>query len=402
MKKTSDRELVNTRNSFTKVRKEHSVLILYTMSDNEEVPNYYKTLPKKFKKEERTYPSLPQVNIKLPFQMCVTGKTGSGKTNAVMAVVKKINAFDKVMIFAKLLDEPLYAEYIESLREIEKKTGAQILTVSTDINDLPKAASLNDEHNTLLIVDDMVTEKHKALQNVVEYYTFGRKKNVSAVFISQSYFDIPTIIRKQTGYYIFTKISGDRDLNMILKDFPMGITEEQLHSLYRQATAGGFPNFFLVDVVTNDVDLRFRRNFKGIKPPETAIADVKMRGKLGKFNAKQQYTPAQLKKIQDETTLTQIAGREKPEHSYKKEEVARPKPSSKGRLREYEDTRMEVDANGHPMEEEDFVEEMDTGDGIGKKKRKRKSRQKKERSKKRKGGLLTDEELWKMIAGYKK
>lgn len=237
-----------------------------------EIENNYESVPKKFKEEERNYENEKKVNIKIPFRMCVTGASGSGKTNAIVEIIKKINAFDKIMIWAKDTEEPLYASFIDKIQTVEKQQGSSILTVSNDIKDLPSVDTINKENNTLLIIDDMVTEKDKMLNRVVEYFIRGRKKGVSSVFLSQSYFDIPTLIRKQCNYFVFTKISGDRDLQMILKDFRLGVTEEEVKKLYEEATKGGFPNFFMIDCQTNDKALRFRRNFGGLSPPPSTTA----------------------------------------------------------------------------------------------------------------------------------
>lgn len=236
------------------------------MSDDE-VENLYEAVPKKFKAEERHYDAEEKLKIKIPFQMCVTGSTGSGKTNALLQLVKKMNCFDHVMLWAKDTEESLYATFIHQLREAEKKSGESILTVSNNISDLPSVDSVNKEHNTLLIIDDMITEKSKELKRVDEYYIRGRKKNVSVAFLSQSYFDIPLILRKQSSYFIFTKIGGERDLTTILKDFRLGLDDSQIMKMYEEATTGGFPNFFMIDLKTNDKSLRFRRNYKGLEAP---------------------------------------------------------------------------------------------------------------------------------------
>lgn len=253
------------------------------MSDDkdDDILNLYETLPKKFKEEERHYDSEKQVNIKLPFMMCVTGATGSGKTNAIINIVRKIGAFDKIMLWAKNTDEPIYASFIEQLREAEKKTGTSILSVSNTIDDLPDVKTINKENTTLLIIDDMVTEKDKSLAKVAEYWIRGRKQHCSCMFLSQSYFRIPKIIRDNSFYFIFSKITGDRDLQLILKDYKLGVTDDQLVALYDKATAGGFPNFFMIDVKTSDKNLRFRRNLKGMSAPELSAKEEKSAEKGG-------------------------------------------------------------------------------------------------------------------------
>lgn len=238
--------------------------------DSSEKPsNHYERLQKKFREEERTYDNFKKVQIKLPFRMIVIGASGSGKTNAVIDLVEKINAFNKIMLFTKDIEEPLYAQFIDDMRQAEKDTKLEILTVGTKIEDLPKLDTVNKKDNNLLIVDDMVTEKHKALAGVVDYWIRGRKKNVSCIYLSQSYYEIPNLIRKNSNYIILSKISTNRDLHMILKEFQLGVTDEEMERLYLEATKNGFPNYFLIDITANasdkDENFRFRRNFTPLK-----------------------------------------------------------------------------------------------------------------------------------------
>lgn len=359
------------------------------MSDDSGLVNHYEKVPKKFKEDERHYETEKTVQIKLPFRMVITGASGSGKTNALINIIQKINAFDKIMIWAKDTEEPLYASFIDDIRTYEKKHGASILTVSNTIDDLPSVDSINKENNTVLVIDDMVTEKDKALSKVSEYFTRGRKKNVTPIFLTQSYFDVPTIIRKQCNYFIFTKISGERDLNMILKDFRLGITEEQIMKLYNEATKGGFPNFFMIDLQTNDKDLRFRRNFKGITAPEGSTEKTQSTSAghsgVGRSAGKSSRTSAE-KSMRDKNLAEAIKKRKseekepekvkEPKHEKiiimnGKEGIYGPKLQKKIEKEAIKlmEEQLEEDIHGKDDDLEMIDERMDTGDGIGKRRR---------------------------------
>src|ERR1700761_2693113 len=101
-----------------------------------EVKNYYDAVPKKYRLDERTYDNYDKLNLDLPFRMCLAGKTGSGKTNVVMNVIDTVREFDKILLFAKDLTEPLYATLIDVLRDAEKKTNQSILTTSSSLDNL--------------------------------------------------------------------------------------------------------------------------------------------------------------------------------------------------------------------------------------------------------------------------
>lgn len=226
------------------------------------IENFYDLVPKKFQDEPRTYPNFDEVQIKIPFRAVLTGCTGSGKTNALLRLFAAINAFDKVYLYAKDLTETLYQYWADAFEQAEKTSGAQIFTKSNDLNTLPEVSTHNKKLNTLLIFDDMITEKQKDLAKVEKYWIMGRKMHCSSVILTQSYFHAPILIRKNSELFFFTKLRTDRDLCFIMKDFQLGVSEDKILELYKQATARGYPDFFLIDTETKDPRYRFRKNFE--------------------------------------------------------------------------------------------------------------------------------------------
>lgn len=234
------------------------------------VTNFYELVPKKFQMENRTYDNFAETNIKIPARMILTGTSGSGKTNCLMRIIDQINCFDRIYLYARNLEEPLYKYFTNALEEAEKTTGVSILVKSKDISTLPSVDDLDPKLNHLLIIDDMITEKSKYLERVAEYFTMGRKKYCSCIFLSQSYFRVPLLIRQNTDYFIFTKINTDRDLIFILKDFQLGVDDDEILRLYHEATKNGFPNFLMIDIENSDPRYRFRHDFT---PMQVALED---------------------------------------------------------------------------------------------------------------------------------
>lgn len=235
-----------------------------------QVTNFYDLVPKKFQMENRTYDNFSETHIKIPARIILTGTSGSGKTNALLRIVDQVNCFDRIYLYARNLEEPLYKYYTDALEQTEKTTGVSILVKSNDISTLPRVDDLDPKLNHLLIIDDMITEKSKYLARVSEYYTMGRKKYCSCIFLSQSYFRVPLLIRQNTDYFIFTKINTDRDLIFILKDFQLGVNDEEILRLYHEATQNGFPNFLMIDIENTDPTYRFRHDFI---PMQVALED---------------------------------------------------------------------------------------------------------------------------------
>jgi hypothetical protein len=56
------------------------------------------------------------------------------------------------------------------------------------------------------------------------------------------------------------KISGDRDLKLILSNYALGITQEKLLEIYKEATKEQL-NFLKIDMRTGDENKKFSKNF---------------------------------------------------------------------------------------------------------------------------------------------
>ena len=110
----------------------------------------------------RHYPNEDRLKIKLPFRMIIGGPSGSGKT-ILLNLMKLIGIFDKVILLAKHLDEPLYKHLQDTYRKIEKSSKINIILAIRTAKDLPLVEDCNVKENTLLIVDDMICEDKKEL-----------------------------------------------------------------------------------------------------------------------------------------------------------------------------------------------------------------------------------------------
>lgn len=210
-----------------------------------------------------TYDNYDKMRIEVPFRMAVIGASGGGKTTTALNIILDLNCFTKIWLICKKPTEPIYSFFINSLRLAEKKIKAKILTVSDDIAETPDPDSLNDKETNLMIFDDLIAESPKAMKNVSNVFIYGRKMNCSCIFISQSYFDIPKLIRKQCNYIVLRKVHSTKDLLRILQEYSLGLDIETLNSMYEKCTKD-FNSFLMIDLETNDKKLKFRRNYTPI------------------------------------------------------------------------------------------------------------------------------------------
>lgn len=214
------------------------------------IVNMYEQMPKDFL-DKVDNPNFALHKLKIPMRMCVVAPSGSGKTNFLVNLISlfskgKKGTFSTINIITRNKDEPLY-------KWIQTKTNQ--IVIKEGLSNTPKLDDFDKDKNHLVVWDDLVLSKD--LSMVENYYIRARKLNVSVIFISQSFFKIPKIIRNNCSYMVLLKLSGQREVNLILSEFGLGVTKEELMDLYQYATKEKFSP--LVIDMEGDVSDRFRK-----------------------------------------------------------------------------------------------------------------------------------------------
>ncbi len=236
------------------------------------IGNYYKKLkkPKSGEKEiDNSYPNEDYMKMELPIRALISAPSGVGKTSTLRCIMDGIGIWDKIVIWAKDLEEPLYKDLIEKCRKAEVKHKCQIITAITDAKDLPSVDSFDKMEHNLLICDDLITEDKKSLALLDPYFVRGRKKEISMFFLTQGFFNVPKLIRKNINYMIIMKMKNTKDLGRILTEFSMDLNPLEMKSLYRRdipVDCDPMEHFFMLDAETKDPDYQYRANFEPIFP----------------------------------------------------------------------------------------------------------------------------------------
>lgn len=218
------------------------------------IVNMYDRIPKHFL-EKAENPNFHIHKLKIPMRMCVVAPSGSGKTNFLLNLLNMFSAgkgtFQSLTILTRNADEPLYNWL---------KTQSNQIVIKEGVSNTPPLDKFDKDYNHLMVWDDLVLSKN--LSMVEQYYIRARKLNVSCVFISQSFFRIPKMIRNNCNYMVILKLSGQREVNIILSEFGLGVTKEQLTDLYQYATREKFSP--LVIDMEGERDGRFRKGMTDV------------------------------------------------------------------------------------------------------------------------------------------
>lgn len=219
--------------------------------DESRIVNMYEKIPKELL-DSTPNPNFHLHKFKLPLRACLIAPSGSGKTNLLINLLqlfcKGEGSFQTITIITRNKDEPLYKWITSKCDQIIIKEG---------LTNTPQLDKFDKDFNHLVVWDDLVLSKD--LTMVEQYYIRARKLNCSVIFISQSYFRIPKIIRNNCSYMILLKLSGNREVNMILSEFGLGVSKEELIQLYEYATREKFSP--LIIDMEEDSTKRFRKGF---------------------------------------------------------------------------------------------------------------------------------------------
>jgi len=216
--------------------------------------NFYETIPKHFLDSKLENPNIEEHNFSIPFRGVVCAPSNSGKTNFVANLIKLFSkgkgTFVTITIICKDKDEPIY-KYLASLSDaIQIKEGG--------LENLPDLNKADKEIPTLLIIDDQQLEKNQ--KGVCEYAIRCRKKSISFLYLCQNYYVVPIVIRRNCNYLIVLKLSGEKEIKMMLKEVGLGLTKEQLINMYQYATNEKF-NVLIIDYESSDITHKYRKNF---------------------------------------------------------------------------------------------------------------------------------------------
>jgi len=223
-----------------------------------EIINWYEKMDKSLLVQAEN-PNFDLHRLKIPLRMCVVAPSGSGKTNFLVNLIHLFSrgkgTFADITIITRNKDEPLYNFLSAKSDQIQIKEG---------LHNLPQLDKMDKAVNHLVCIDDMVLAKDQS--QIENYYIRARKLNCSVIYLSQSYYRIPKVIRNNCSYMVILKLSGQREVNMILSEFGLGVSKEQLVHLYETATAEKFSPL-LLDLEAQPFE-RFRKGFTQVLTPQ--------------------------------------------------------------------------------------------------------------------------------------
>lgn len=224
-------------------------------TDDEDMVNFYELLPKSMIPKYHN-PNFEKHKIQVPFFGICVGSTGSGKSQTLMNLIKKMNGtFEKIILCVKNADEPLY-------KFLKLKLSTDELEVFEN-GAIPDVDKYKDFDGQILVVfDDLCNMKNQ--QPIIEWYIRGRKiaGGCSMIYLTQSFYKTPKVIRIQCDHIFLKRLTTIRDLNLVIGEYGLSGMKNEIIKQYKDITNESKTPFLLIRTGVDPTE-RFSKNFLG-------------------------------------------------------------------------------------------------------------------------------------------
>ncbi|GET66495.1 hypothetical protein RIR_jg1610.t2 [Rhizophagus irregularis DAOM 181602=DAOM 197198] len=139
-----------------------------------------------------------------PFRLAVAGSSDSGKTTMIINLLmgdkkakedgERYILCDAVILVGRYLDEPKWAVVRDFFKEEE------IPFTAVSHSEIPNVKDFNSTQATVVIFEDLMDAPKKTQDLITGFFTHGRHKNISCIYVAQRFFTIPKAIRENVNY----------------------------------------------------------------------------------------------------------------------------------------------------------------------------------------------------------
>ena len=124
-----------------------------------------------------------------------------------------------------------------------------------------------DGNASKVVVFDDIKIHSRHMEPIKEYFSLSRNRNCNCIYLTQSYYDVPKYIRRNTKAFCFFHGLDNRDIQYIADDLSSSISRVEFTDVYRKATCEPY-SFMLLDKTSKHVPEMYRCGFDKFYLPE--------------------------------------------------------------------------------------------------------------------------------------
>ena len=152
------------------------------------------------------------------FRMLISGQTCCGKTNTLMHILRKpLVYYDKIYIFSPNLHQDNIQDLKKMMDSISEKVGYPVLELGGE-EDIPDTNEYQQDNRKIVVFDDLMNASKPVQNRIANHWTDGRHHQISPIYLSQSYYDVPQKIRQNCSHMILYPPVTKNHLDHIAKE----------------------------------------------------------------------------------------------------------------------------------------------------------------------------------------
>jgi hypothetical protein len=221
----------------------------------------------KTNKDELQQPdvSLNDVLPKLPFSSIVIGRSGSGKTQSMVSMLKNEHmlkdVFDFVFLFCGVKPDKEMIKDLEIPNNciFEDFNEEDVKEIIERLDKFIEHSGFNkDTPSTLMIFDDCLNlPEFLKSKTMTKLATANRHLNITFFLLSQYYRKLPPVIRTNASYIMFFPACESECEKLVEEQCPANMSKKQFMTFIKHATSGKH-DFISIN---NKSDNKLRKNF---------------------------------------------------------------------------------------------------------------------------------------------
>ena len=172
------------------------------------------------------------------FRLLLVGPSSSGKSNLLLDMIYRLLYFDKLLLFTKNPQQTKFQHLFNTLNNISDEVGYPVIEVSNDR--ITPLDEISDEGQKIAIFDDMLNTGSKNDSQIRNYFTNSRNKNISCIYLSQSFYGTDKTIRLNASHFAIFNFPSNNERSLICRE--LGINKND----YLKATEEPF-SFIYID-----------------------------------------------------------------------------------------------------------------------------------------------------------
>lgn len=170
-----------------------------------------------------------------PFRWLFIGSSASGKTNALINILKHLY-FDKIVIICPTVN--MQGKYLYLVDQLEKRDKAikkklhKSLILEPGFSTFERMPDdlleqLDHEQQNLIVFDDLLCASKRDEKQIQDIFIRGRHKNASMIYLTQSYYKVPRPLRLQANAFNIFHSVNRSELGQLYRDLGISISRNK-------------------------------------------------------------------------------------------------------------------------------------------------------------------------------